>query len=128
MAGTNVGPLAEIGFAEDNGAGGAQLLRYEGILGRPGADERERPGGGHHLVGGIDVVFDEHGDAVQGAARTFGLAFLIERIGDGEGVGVEFEHAVEGWAVLVDFADAGSVLLDERASGELAGVQAVLQG
>jgi hypothetical protein len=30
--------------------------------------------------------------------------------------------------MFVDFIDAGGVLLDERASGELAGVQAVLQG
>ena len=84
VAGANVGPLAEIGFAEDDGAGCAQFLRDERIFRRLRADQSQRAGGGHHLIRGIDVVFDEHGNTVQWSAWAFGFALPVERIGDRE--------------------------------------------
>ena len=74
---------------------------------RLGAEQRERAGGGHHSVGGIDVVFDQHRDAVHRAARAFGFALLIEGIGDGECVGIHLDDGVDRGAILIDLGDAG---------------------
>ena len=86
---------------------------------------------------GGDVVFDEHRDAMQRAARAFGFALSSSAVGDGERVRIEFDNRVDGGAVLVDvrfsyfpfiyFKDARRVPLDERASGELARFHALLQ-
>jgi hypothetical protein len=65
-------------FAENYNASGSQLLRNEGIRRRFRADQRERTGGGHHSIGGINVVFDQYGNAMQRPARAFRFALLIE--------------------------------------------------
>src|SRR5947209_14525329 len=70
MGRAEVGPLAQIRLAEDTSARVPQLLRDEGVLRGPRADERERAGGRLHAVGGGDVVFDEDGDAVQRPAHA----------------------------------------------------------
>src|ERR1700731_2598899 len=106
MAGTDVGPLAEIGLPQDNSSGGAQFLRNEGILWRLGADQSERTCGGHHAVGGIDIVLNKDGDSVHRSARAFGLALAIERVSNGESVGIELKHAVDRGTVFVDVVDA----------------------
>jgi hypothetical protein len=43
---------------------------------------------------------------VQRAARAFLTQFLVERIGDGQRVGVELDDGVDRRATLVDFVDA----------------------
>src|SRR3989442_16762 len=102
MTGADVSPLTEIRLAENDGAGRAQLARNERIFGRPGANQGQRSRSGHHLVRGIDVVFDKYGNAVQRTTRTLGFAFLVKGIGDGERVRIEFDHAVEGGTMFVD--------------------------
>src|ERR1700730_11880369 len=106
MAGTDVGPLAEIGLPQDNSSGGAQFLCDEGVLWRLGAGQSARTGGGHHAVGGIDVVLNKDGDPVHRSARAFGLALAIERVSNGENIRIELKHAVDRGTVFVDVVDA----------------------
>src|SRR4029077_19404336 len=97
MTRANVGPFAEVGFAENHGAGLAESLDDERIFRRLGsADQGQRAGGGHHLVGGVDVVFDDDGDAVERTAGALVFAFTVKRVGDLEGVGIQFDDAVDG--------------------------------
>src|SRR5260370_16250152 len=102
MAGTDVGPLAEIGFPQDNGSGGAQFLYDERILWRLGADQSERTGGGHHAVGGIDVVLNKDGDPVHRSVRAFGLALAIEPVTNSESFPIDSNPPVYPGTLLVD--------------------------
>ena len=88
MRGTKVGPLAEVGFAQDDGARGAQARRYEGVLWRVPIGESQRTGGGAGLVAGVDVVLEQDRDAVQRSAHMPVLALLIERPRNRGGIGV----------------------------------------
>ena len=118
MRGAEVGPLAEVGLAQDHRAGRAQTLRDGGILGRRGSFERQRSGGGGHAVGRIDVVFDKDGDAVQRPSRAPGFPFPIERIGDGERVGIEFQHGAQRGPLAINGGDARQVSFRNRPGGE----------
>jgi len=42
---------------------------------------------------------------VQRSARAFCAAFRVERIGDGQRIGVELDDGVDGRAALIDFID-----------------------
>ena len=75
--------------------------------------QRQRSGSGLHAVGGIDVVLDQDRNAVQRAARALGFALLVEACGDGQGVGIEFDHAVDGRPAAVDLFDPGQVFFGE---------------
>ena len=77
-----VGPLAEVGLAEDDGAGGAQARGDGGVLVRRVADQRQRAGGGRHAVGGVDVVLEQDRDAVQRPAHVAVAALAVELPGD----------------------------------------------
>jgi hypothetical protein len=83
MAGTDVGPLAEIGLAQNDGSGGAQLLRDKGVSRRARLQQGQRPRRGQHAVSGVYVVFDEYRNTVHGAPRALLFAFLVEGVGDG---------------------------------------------
>lgn len=73
----------------------AQFGYYEGVAGDDGAEEGEAACGCFELVFGGDVVFDEEGDAVQGAPDLALVAFGIEGCGDGEDVGVQLEDGAD---------------------------------
>src|SRR6185436_18615391 len=69
--------LGERALAENQRAGFAQLARDERIVGRNRAGQRDAAGGGRH-VGGVDVVFQQHGNAIE---RLFpGAAMRVQRI------------------------------------------------
>ena len=130
MAGAEVRPLAEIGLAEDDRARGAEAGNEFGVF-RSGGSEGEGAGRGHHFVASVDVVLDEDGDAVEGAAGTFLFALAIEVGGDGGGVGVQFDDGVEAGALFadgfIDGADAGDLLVDQMGGGPVAGGEAFLK-
>ena len=92
----------------------------EGILRRLGAGQRQRSGGGHHAIGGGDVVLDA-GSGCRAADRAHpALALGVELVGDAERVGIDLDDAAQRRALPVDRLDAGEVLVDERARGLLA--------
>ena len=48
-----------------------------------------------------------------GPRGPFCFAFVVEGVGDAERIGIEFDDAVHGGAVLVDRLDAREVFLGE---------------
>src|SRR5213075_1618289 len=91
MTGTKVGPLAQVRFADDNCARIAQLLCDKRVLQRYRSAERQRTGRRRHPIVRIDVVLDEHGNAVQGSAQPSGFALAIKSVSDGQRVWVQFD-------------------------------------
>ena len=81
------------------------------------AGQGQRAGRGGLLVGGVEVVFQQHRDAVQRPAQLAGFALLVELVGQGEGVGVEGQHRPQPGAFLVEGLDALLVQLAELAGG-----------
>src|SRR5205085_11819397 len=73
---TEVRPLAQIRLAYDDCTRFAQTADDEGVARGLSSYERERARGRLHAVGRGDVVLDEDGHAVQGAAHAplFALA------------------------------------------------------
>ena len=82
--------------------------------GGDGALERERSGGRRHAIGGVDVVLDQHRNAVKRSAQASGLPLGVECIGDGEGVGVELEDRMERRAIAIERLNPREVLLAIR--------------
>ena len=64
-----VGPLGQVGLAQDHGAGIAQPGDQARVAWDPAADQGERAGRRLHAVAGRDVVLDQDGDPVEGSAR-----------------------------------------------------------
>jgi hypothetical protein len=111
MGGTEVGPLAEIGLAQQQGAGGPQPAGDEGVPRRGlGPDQGQGAGGGGHAVGGVDVVLEQHRQPVQGPAQVARAALPVELGGQGLGLRIELEDRIEPGPMLVDGADPGQVL------------------
>src|ERR1700730_9005766 len=63
--GTKVCPLGEIGFAENDCTARTQFGGDSGILLGGFAYKCERAGAGLHLFAGVDVVLEQHRDAMQ---------------------------------------------------------------
>jgi hypothetical protein len=126
MAGAKIGPLAEIGLAEDDRAGCAEARDEFGVLGR-GSRKGERTGRCHHFVAGFDVVLDEDRDAMEGSARAFVFALTIEVSGDGGGVTIQFDDGVEVRALSINLSDAREIFLDQMRSGPAADRQSFLK-
>ncbi len=53
---------------------------------------------------------------MQRPAQALRLALRVERIGDGERIGIELDHAVQRRTVAVDGIDPRQVLLGDRAA------------
>ena len=72
----------------------------------------------------FDVVLEQDRDAVERAAQTAVLAFLVELGGDGRGIGVEGENRVELGTVAINGIDSREVELDQPRGGPLALLEA----
>ncbi len=105
-----VGPLAEVGLAEDHRAGVAQPLDHERIRAGTVVGQRQRAGRVHH-AGDVDVVLDQHRNAVHRAAHLAGLALGVERVRIGDGLGIELDHRIQLRPGIVDLRDAIEVRL-----------------
>nr|CAB3454289.1 unnamed protein product [Digitaria exilis] len=98
LNGAEVGPLGRVGLAEDDCAGAAEAGHHAGVAGDDGAEQREGSRRGVEPVARGDVVLEEHGDAVQGAAaggRGGGRALGVGALGLRERVRVDLDDGVE---------------------------------
>ena len=120
----DVRPLRKVRLAEDDGAGGAQPRDERRVARRGDARERERAGRRHHAVARRDVVLHQHGDPVERPADAVRLALGIEPVGDGQGIGVGFEHGME---LRIELSDTRQVGGANGARGAGAGAHGVLQ-
>ena len=48
-----------------------------------------------HAIGGLDIVLDQNRDAMQRAPDLATLALGIERVGNGQRIGVEFDDRID---------------------------------
>jgi hypothetical protein len=53
--------------------------------------------------------------------------FLVEGVGNGQSVGIDFEHAVEGWTFFIDLLNPRQIFLRDRARGKFSGSHSRLQ-
>ena len=90
----------------------------------PMLGERQRAGGVHH-AGDVDVVLDQHRDAVQRTAHLAGLALGVERFGVGQRGRIDLDHRIQRRPPIVDLRDAIEIRLRERARGQRAGRHAI---
>ena len=88
--------------------------------------QRQRAGGVHHRRG-VDVVLQQHRNAVQRAAHAPGLAFGVARVGFLECIGIGLDHGVECRAGIVDGGDAVEIGLRQRAAVQFAAGHACAQ-
>ncbi len=99
---------------------------HEGVALGSVLRQRQRAGGIHHRRG-VDVVLEQHRDAVQGAAHVAGLALGIARVGFLKCIGIELDHGVECRAGIVDCRDAVEIGLGERVAVQFAARHACTQ-
>ena len=128
VTGTDVGPLAEIGLAENDRAGVAKFLGYGGILRRSGsrpAPAIPRWSCMRSAVSMLSLI--RTGIPCRGPRGPLLFALLIESVSDGERIGIEFDDAIDGRAMLIEGIDSRQIFLGERAGGEPAGRQSGLQ-
>ena len=110
-----VGPLTQVGLAEDDHPGLAQAGHQgrvgRGRLGTGQVGQGQRPGGGRETRG-VDVVLHEHRHSVQRPARATLEGLGVAGLGLGGRGGVEGAH---GAHERVGPGDAGQGLLDQVA-------------
>jgi hypothetical protein len=127
MRRTEIRPLAQVGLAENHRAGRAQVRSHGRILCRNRTGQRKRTCRRVHGVGRVDVVLDQHRNAVQRPAHFSALAFRIELVGDLQCVGIEFDDGVQRRSGCVYRGDAVEVLLHDRVRGQFTGSHASFQ-
>ena len=114
MRGAEIRPFAEVGLAQQNGAGIAQQAGNGRIFRRRRTEQREGAGTSLRFVGGVDVVFQKNGDAVQGSAYVILLALVVARFGDRQRIGIDFDDGVQ---LRVELLNAANVVLGDLARG-----------
>src|SRR5205814_6704275 len=72
------GELDEIGFPQNHRSSLPKPLDGERVAARSRAGKRGGSRGGEHLVGRVEVVFDQDRDAVQQTADALCAAFAVE--------------------------------------------------
>ena len=112
--GSPVGPFGQVDFSQHNRAGRAQTPNDLGIGCCQRFCQRQRARRGVHPVGSVDVVLDEHGNAVHRSAHRSSLPLPIERLGNRQCVGVDLEHGVERRTRTVHRVNALEIHLRDR--------------
>ena len=112
------GPLAQIAFADDDGAGRAQARRDKGIA--TGLRGQRRLRARLHAVTGGDIVAQDDGDAMQGAAHLVPLPLAVHFQGNFQRIGIDFNAGIGTRADAAQGADTRQVLRRQRMRTELA--------
>ena len=112
-----VGPLAEVGLAQDDGAGLSEPGHQRRIGGRRSARHGQRARGGEHAVAGVDVVLEQHGNAVEWPPFA---RLGVKLVGDRQRVGVQLDHRPQLRPLSVHGGYALQVHLDQASCGEAA--------
>ncbi len=109
----DVRPFAEVGLAEDHRACRAQLRDHRRVAARHIVLERQAASGGRHRVGGLDIVLDQHRNAVQRSAHPPRPTLGVERLGLGQRVGIERDHAAQRRPLAVHRRDPREIRPDQ---------------
>ena len=127
MLGPEVGPFAEVRFAENDGAGFAHRLDKKCVVRWPVPGKCQGAGRRRHLVACIDVCFKHDRDAVQRPTRAGFLSLAIQRIGDVEGIRIQLDNSVERGTIAICGIDLIQVVLDQPPCGEVAALHQPLE-
>ena len=73
---------------------------------RRGALQGKRAGSRLHAVGGVDVGFEQHRDAVQGAEHVAGPAHVVHVLRDGQRIWIELDDGIDPISTRVERMDA----------------------
>jgi hypothetical protein len=92
MTRTKIGPLAQVGFADDDRPRVAQLFGHGRVLQRHRSGQRQRSRRSHHSIVRIDIVFDKDRNPMQRSAHTPGLSLVVKASGNGGSIRICFEH------------------------------------
>ena len=76
---------------------------------RGGLMPRIEPLGGGQAIVRVDVVLDQNRDAMQRAAGTAILALAIQRRGDRQGVGIQFNDRLQARSIAVQVFKASQI-------------------
>ena len=95
LVAAEVGPLAQVRFADDDSARIAQPLRDCRILQRRVARQRQRARRGLLAIAGVDVVFQQNRNAVQRTALPLTPTLIVELPRDVSRVGIELDDRVQ---------------------------------
>ena len=112
------GEFVQVGLGQNQRAGLPQLFGHKGVLIRYPALQRNAAGGGGH-IGGIEVILQHHGDAVQGAAQGVVLLHIgIKGIRLLQCLGIDIDDGIDGGALVVIRLDACEIILAQLAAGQ----------
>ena len=120
IEGAEVGPLGEVGLAEDDGSTGAQFRSDRRVADGGLPSQRERARGGLHPVACVDVVLQQHRDAVQRSQQLASGAQVIGVLRHRQGVRVDLQDGIDAGPVLVQRLDAVEVETRELDGSERA--------
>ena len=93
-------------------------MRHCRILGWVRADQCQGAGGGHEVYR-VDVVFEQNGNTMERSAGALRASFLVQRLGDHQGIGVDLQDRAQGRTVAIERFDPIQVELDESSRAEL---------
>ncbi|EEP75446.1 predicted protein [Uncinocarpus reesii 1704] len=110
--------FVEVGLGEEDCAGMAEVSEHGGVVERTERGEGQGAAGGGH-VKGVDVVFDEDGDAEQGREADGGG--ILRAGGDREVVGFISEFLAENFVQGVGGGEGGGVQGDDGVDGRVVG-------
>ena len=99
----------------------------ERILRGHRSHQRQRTGRRRHSIRGVDVVFQQDGNAVQRAADLPLLPFAIELIRNRRRLRIDFDDGAKRRSLSIETVDAAQVRVHDRAGGEAAGPHPSLQ-
>jgi hypothetical protein len=86
-------------------------------------EQCQRAGRGRHRVGRFDIVFEQHRNTMQGAARTFAPQFLVERLRLRHRSRIDSDYCAQLRAVAIDRFDPLRESFDESDSCGRAGIE-----
>src|SRR6476660_3771628 len=115
MKRTKVRPFAQVRLTQNDSTSIPKPLHNKSVLPRRGGIQKsEAPGGRLHPAGRIDVVLDEHGNAVQRPELTFAGACAVAFLSYIQSVRIELDDGVK---LGVDVCDPCEIVFGQLLIG-----------
>ncbi len=118
--GTEVGPLAQVGFSQNHCARTAQSRYQKSVIGGAVRGQRQRAGSRMHAITGIDIGFEHDGDPMQWPSWPRRSALPIEAGGDFHRIGIDFDDRSQFWTGVIDAGDLRQVVTNDVLRFEIA--------
>ena len=117
--------LAQVHLRQHDRSGAAEPLHEEGVVRRQPVPEQEGAGGGPDIRR-VEVVLQDHGDAVERGAPAGSFPLGVELAGSPPGLRVQRDHGVDRRPLIVVGGDPRETELDQPLGIERPGVHGVV--